>query len=235
MGVYLLLSALDFPFCFLAVRLLGTERIGQAEKAVINAFWRVVEVPFPNARKGREQASETIEEAVGDSAAREGSGWGVEEAQIRNRGEEASMLLRLCVLDLSRQATNSEVRSYNSTLAGICDSQVFHLRSDTVDCGRDTKGCQDVEGLGLEYWQEEAESALRRSNTVGAVTYLYKNTSRLGASIEGLGEGWPHSLVGGTKHQDRPFPLQIVKPFWHLDHRPHTGLHPSPTARHQAW
>ncbi|CAZ81570.1 unnamed protein product [Tuber melanosporum] len=35
LGVYLLLSALDFPFSFLAVRYLGTERIGELEASVI--------------------------------------------------------------------------------------------------------------------------------------------------------------------------------------------------------
>ncbi|KAL9100537.1 MAG: hypothetical protein Q9163_004094 [Psora crenata] len=34
-GVYLLLTALDFPFCFAAVRLLGVERVGHAEKVVL--------------------------------------------------------------------------------------------------------------------------------------------------------------------------------------------------------
>ncbi|CAI7641871.1 unnamed protein product [Penicillium glandicola] len=35
LGVYLGLSALDFPFCFAAVRLLGVERIGYYEHAVV--------------------------------------------------------------------------------------------------------------------------------------------------------------------------------------------------------
>ncbi|KAF8419658.1 hypothetical protein EV426DRAFT_538402 [Tirmania nivea] len=42
LAVYLGLSALDFPFCFLAVRYLGTERIGQLEQNVITGFKRVV-------------------------------------------------------------------------------------------------------------------------------------------------------------------------------------------------
>ncbi len=29
LGVYLLLSALDFPFCYLLVKTLGTDRIGE--------------------------------------------------------------------------------------------------------------------------------------------------------------------------------------------------------------
>ncbi|KAL7272556.1 DUF1279 superfamily [Rhizina undulata] len=36
LGVYLGLSALDFPFCFLAVRTLGTERIGAWEEAAVS-------------------------------------------------------------------------------------------------------------------------------------------------------------------------------------------------------
>ncbi|KAI5805679.1 hypothetical protein EDC01DRAFT_700793 [Geopyxis carbonaria] len=35
LGVYLFLSALDFPFCFLLVRTVGTERIAAAEEAVL--------------------------------------------------------------------------------------------------------------------------------------------------------------------------------------------------------
>ncbi|KGO73185.1 protein of unknown function DUF1279 [Penicillium italicum] len=35
LGVYLGLSALDFPFCFAAVRLLGVERIGYYEQVVV--------------------------------------------------------------------------------------------------------------------------------------------------------------------------------------------------------
>ncbi|CAG8089510.1 unnamed protein product [Penicillium salamii] len=36
LGVYLALSALDFPFCFAAVRLLGVERIGHYEHVVVS-------------------------------------------------------------------------------------------------------------------------------------------------------------------------------------------------------
>jgi len=36
LGVYLALSAIDFPFCFLAVRTMGSERIGEYEEVVMN-------------------------------------------------------------------------------------------------------------------------------------------------------------------------------------------------------
>lgn len=39
-GIYFLLSALDFPFCFLAVRVIGTERIGHWEHVIVGLVWR---------------------------------------------------------------------------------------------------------------------------------------------------------------------------------------------------
>lgn len=71
-GVYLALSALDFPFCFLAVRALGTERIGQWEHAVIEFFKSVASVPFPGLIKDTgEHGTEASEEA--QAAIREGN------------------------------------------------------------------------------------------------------------------------------------------------------------------
>jgi hypothetical protein len=71
-GVYLLLSALDFPFCFLAVRALGTERIGQWEHAVVEFVKSIISIPFPGMVKdtgeGRVDAGEYAQSAI-----REGS------------------------------------------------------------------------------------------------------------------------------------------------------------------
>lgn len=70
LGVYLGLSALDFPFCFLAVRMLGTERIGYAEHAVVETFWSIVRIPFPNlGRKAEKEEKLAIEEEHEDAAA----------------------------------------------------------------------------------------------------------------------------------------------------------------------
>ena len=60
---------LDFPFCFLAVRLLGTDRIGRYEDAIKHAFWSVVQLAFPDAGKKAETAVDDIAEAT----AREGN------------------------------------------------------------------------------------------------------------------------------------------------------------------
>lgn len=87
MGIYFSLSALDFPFCFLAVRLLGTERIGHWEHVVMESFWKVVEIPFPDIR-GTEASAQEIASG-GGVAVREGGGWGVEEAEAENKSERA--------------------------------------------------------------------------------------------------------------------------------------------------
>ncbi|KAF2809273.1 uncharacterized protein BDZ99DRAFT_357808, partial [Mytilinidion resinicola] len=53
-GVYGLLTVLDFPFCYMAVKLLGTDRIGRYEHAAIEAFWSLVHIPFPDVHKKKE-------------------------------------------------------------------------------------------------------------------------------------------------------------------------------------
>jgi len=78
LGVYLALSALDFPFCFLAVRLLGTERIGRWEHNVVEGVKGAVRFVAPQLLESREvvAAAQQGEEALG---------WGVEEAEERNK------------------------------------------------------------------------------------------------------------------------------------------------------
>ena len=46
LGVYLLLTLLDFPFCFLAVRSLGVERIGHWEHAILSQLKGWVKWPL---------------------------------------------------------------------------------------------------------------------------------------------------------------------------------------------
>lgn len=58
--MYLGLSALDFPFCFIAVRLLGVERIGHWEHVVVqtvkDAFYSVW--PVEDGGKGEGEGEE---------------------------------------------------------------------------------------------------------------------------------------------------------------------------------
>ena len=84
-GVYFALSAVDFPFCYLAVRWLGTDRIAIAEHFVVKNFWKVVgqlgldmrqdkHIPAPAAvtaagmNAGEEMAEQTGTQAGHDSA-----------------------------------------------------------------------------------------------------------------------------------------------------------------------
>jgi hypothetical protein len=69
--VYLGLSALDFPFCFLAVRLLGTDRIGHYEEVVKDGFWNLVRMIFPDA--GTTSAEKNALEETAEATLREGS------------------------------------------------------------------------------------------------------------------------------------------------------------------
>ncbi|KAF2025465.1 hypothetical protein EK21DRAFT_76339 [Setomelanomma holmii] len=90
-GVYFALSVLDFPFCFLAVRLLGTDRIGHYEDVVKNAFWTVVRAAFPEAGKRSAEAAAT--EDVAEATAREGD-LSAAEVAIRS-GADASIWTQL--------------------------------------------------------------------------------------------------------------------------------------------
>lgn len=68
-GVYLGLSALDFPFCYMAVRLVGPDRIGEVEHAIVDWFWRWVAVVAPSMRPEERDVVEDLGEAKEDVAA----------------------------------------------------------------------------------------------------------------------------------------------------------------------
>ncbi|KAL8781485.1 MAG: hypothetical protein Q9194_000358 [Teloschistes cf. exilis] len=99
LGVYFLLSALDFPFCFLAVRWLGTDTIGRWESTIVDGFWKLVNIPFGPSSDApvleAEGAGAKVEEyGVVSPGANEvgvpGYDHGVAEAEQRNKSEDAS-------------------------------------------------------------------------------------------------------------------------------------------------
>ena len=63
-GVYFLLSVLDFPFCFAAVRVLGTDRIGHYEHVL--AEWVKGVIPESLVQKWREMRNRMRETAEHD-------------------------------------------------------------------------------------------------------------------------------------------------------------------------
>jgi len=104
-GVYMGLSALDFPFCFLAVRALGTERIGQWEHAIVTTVKEAVGkvIPLSKEVEGKVEEGEVqLKQAVGmkkeAAVTKEGEeewSWGVEEAQKEASKDNASTFLLL--------------------------------------------------------------------------------------------------------------------------------------------
>ena len=110
LGVYLLLTALDFPFCFLAVRLLGTDRIGHWEHVILGTVKEWLKWPMPEVAKEQiDAAGDLVQtqveqvEAKGKRILEESSEMhrkeeevedhGYAEAEKANRGADASMSL----------------------------------------------------------------------------------------------------------------------------------------------
>lgn len=102
LGVYLGLSALDFPFCFAAVRLLGVERIGYYEHVVVGFVKDKLKSVWPQTK------SSEAEDGQGQLA----------QAEERNQ-EEASKFFLFC------SCRKVEVLIDGFFLAGIWTQLVF--------------------------------------------------------------------------------------------------------------
>ena len=95
-GVYLGLSALDFPICFLAVRLLGTDRIGHYEEVLKDGFWNLVRLVIPDA--GTTSAEKHAQAQTADATLREGFLDAGEAAAVSARnGGDACKCSEFCV------------------------------------------------------------------------------------------------------------------------------------------
>ncbi|KYK60364.1 hypothetical protein DCS_01501 [Drechmeria coniospora] len=116
-GVYLALSVLDFPFCFLLVRVVGTDKIGayvpdtpaqvtdkmmtgKIEQRVVSSVSSVVPESVREKLHEYWRSIKGVEtQTLGDdyiSETVEMAGWGLEEAQERNQ-EEASLATQLAL------------------------------------------------------------------------------------------------------------------------------------------
>ncbi|EPE02206.1 peptide alpha-n-acetyltransferase [Ophiostoma piceae UAMH 11346] len=97
-GIYLGLSALDFPFCFLLVRWLGTDRIAAAEHFVVSHVKAVI----PDSVKEywtsyRKELKDVQRDSGNETADPEPvEGWGVKEAEERVQ-KEASLATQLAL------------------------------------------------------------------------------------------------------------------------------------------
>jgi Protein of unknown function (DUF1279) len=87
LGVYLALSALDFPFCYLAVSYLGTERIGRWEHAILSHIKGLVKWPMAEeGEKTVDEAAEHVKQEVLQGRSRE------EEAEGKGKGNGKRVL-----------------------------------------------------------------------------------------------------------------------------------------------
>ncbi|KAK2812337.1 hypothetical protein FQN50_001336 [Emmonsiellopsis sp. PD_5] len=105
LGVYLALSALDFPFCFAAVRLLGVERIGHYEHVIVEGVKGVLAPIWPVGKLEEEEggdmamATATAAGAAGGAVGGESQAYdhGVLEADAKNKSAEASLWTQLAL------------------------------------------------------------------------------------------------------------------------------------------
>ncbi|KFY74527.1 hypothetical protein V499_05453 [Pseudogymnoascus sp. VKM F-103] len=100
LGVYLALTALDLPLCYLLVRWLGTDRVGRWEHAVVSRVAPLIPVIVKEKwyafKAWMHSAEETITGNDDVSDAVDMAGWGVEEAQRQNK-KEASLGTQLAL------------------------------------------------------------------------------------------------------------------------------------------
>ncbi|KAH8428880.1 DUF1279 superfamily [Aspergillus melleus] len=66
--VYLLLSAMDFPICFAAVRLLGVDRIGHYEHVILESVKGAIQTVWPSAPETESQSERPTSEATKEQA-----------------------------------------------------------------------------------------------------------------------------------------------------------------------
>ncbi|RMD42396.1 hypothetical protein DV735_g2719, partial [Chaetothyriales sp. CBS 134920] len=93
-GVYFALSALDFPFCFLAVRTLGTDRIGHWEHVIVTTVKEWISWPIHAAEGDESSGSDHSHDASADE---EQVDHGYKEAEAANRGKNASIWTQLAL------------------------------------------------------------------------------------------------------------------------------------------
>ncbi|KAI0164528.1 hypothetical protein GGR52DRAFT_128425 [Hypoxylon sp. FL1284] len=91
LGVYLGLTVIDFPFCFLLVRSVGTERIGAIEHVIVSNVSKLIPQSARDRwREYRGALKEAEKEDMGNNDISEHvemAGWGVEEAERRHNAE----------------------------------------------------------------------------------------------------------------------------------------------------
>jgi hypothetical protein len=168
--VYLGLTALDFPFCFLAVRTLGVERIGHYEHVIVEAAKSVLRIPFPNLLKPTESARVPIETDISEATAREG-------ALGLSSDTEKALAIDNPAGACTTPATPAPLpllliycSHMDPARARLCRSQVTHLYTYPTHGGCPPKGCQDAARLGLQRRKSKTQIISNISDCLNACT-----------------------------------------------------------------
>lgn len=156
LGVYLLLTALDFPFCFLAVRWLGTDRIGRWESAILDVLWSIIPFHLEPLRGSQPSGSESAEKrpeeyrVAGPSTDATGVpiyDHGLKEAEQRNRSENASKLKSLGNGSPVELIVN--IRYLDSTSTCVRNPQKLRLRPSALNRRRNAESGENPSWMGL--------------------------------------------------------------------------------------
>lgn len=113
LGVYLALTALDLPFCFLAVRMIGPDKVGHWEHVIVSYIKDLIKWPVSDqageevvegAIHGVEKVAKPVEEVTGKSQrmleedeAYEVTDHGYKDAAEANSGANASIWTQLAL------------------------------------------------------------------------------------------------------------------------------------------
>jgi len=164
-GVYFLLSAADFPFCYLLVKYLGTERIGRWEEILVTNVKKLIPDSVENFwHEWRASMKKAEQEFTGDdvvSDAVEMAGWGVEEATEKNK-KDASLATTLA---LAYAIHKSFIFVRVPLTAAVTPKVVKILRGWGWDIGkRTTKEAKALKRASLPPKKPRARFIKRRSS-----------------------------------------------------------------------
>lgn len=110
-GIYLGLSALDFPFCFLAVRWFGPERIGHLEHVIVSHVWGALESVVPGLKEKREE-NERLAVEQGGTAGEVIGRVKEEVGKVEGKGEGSASKSRFSFFGLDHLRGNEEVELF---------------------------------------------------------------------------------------------------------------------------
>jgi hypothetical protein len=167
-GIYLGLSALDFPFCFLAVRWFGPERIGHLEHVIVSHVWGALESVVPGLKEKRVENERLALEQGGTAGevigrVREE----VEKVEGKGEGSASKSLSFLLVFMGWKECDGGKGcfaddggfhhRYLDTTSDRIWCAQVAVLLAHSDYPGHYAQGRQDAARLGMEDWECHAQ------------------------------------------------------------------------------